>query len=36
MEKKLSIELKDLFNKIFQIDPVKRISMKDMEEHPWM
>lgn len=31
----LSEEAKDMIGKIFQTDPVKRISIADIREHPW-
>lgn len=33
--KKLSPEIKDLLNRIFVIDATKRISIKQIERHPW-
>ena len=31
----LSVECKDLLNKIFVIDAKKRISIEQIEKHPW-
>jgi serine/threonine protein kinase len=31
----LSDDAKDLINRMLQPDPVKRINIKDIKEHPW-
>eukprot|EP00889_Picochlorum_renovo_P003633 jgi/Picre1/30663/NNA_006024.t1 len=33
--KKLSPEIKDLLNRIFVIDAAKRVTIKQIERHPW-
>ena len=31
----ISAEVKDLINRMLQPNPVKRITMKEIKEHPW-
>ena len=31
----ISDEVKDLINRMLQINPIKRITMKEIKSHPW-
>lgn len=35
MPKYISTEVKDLINRMLQPNPVKRITMRELKDHPW-